>query len=155
MIIFCAPLIPLTSPIPSAAVPRNFKLLEELEATEKGSGSVDISFGLVDPEDIFLNDWNASIMGPPHTPFDNRFFQLTVKCTQDYPAVPPLVQFKTKINLPCVNQRDGKIIENKLSATKSWQRTMGIRDVLEGIKREMMQPGNRRLQQPGDGEEFS
>ena len=46
-------------------IPRNFKLLEELEASEKGHGEMAISYGLVDPSDIFLTEWNGGILGPP------------------------------------------------------------------------------------------
>ena len=46
-------------------MPRNFKLLEELEASEKGHGEMAISYGLVDPTDIFLTEWNGGILGPP------------------------------------------------------------------------------------------
>lgn len=45
-------------------VPRNFKLLEELEKSEKGHGDMSISFGLVDSGDTFLSDWNGGILGP-------------------------------------------------------------------------------------------
>lgn len=45
-------------------VPRNFKLLEELEKSEKGHGDMSISFGLVDSGDTFLSDWNCGILGP-------------------------------------------------------------------------------------------
>ena len=45
-------------------VPRNFKLLEELEKSEKGHGEMSISFGLADPGDTFLSDWNGGILGP-------------------------------------------------------------------------------------------
>ncbi len=45
-------------------IPRNFKLLEELENSEKGHGDMSISFGLQDPGDTFLSDWNGGILGP-------------------------------------------------------------------------------------------
>jgi ubiquitin-conjugating enzyme E2 variant len=45
-------------------VPRNFKLLEELEASEKGLGDMAISYGLVDSGDIFMREWNGGILGP-------------------------------------------------------------------------------------------
>lgn len=45
-------------------VPRNFKLLEELERSEKGQGDMSISFGLVKSDDTFLTEWNGGILGP-------------------------------------------------------------------------------------------
>lgn len=44
--------------------PRNFKLLEELEHSEKGMGDMSISYGLVDSADIFMGEWNGGILGP-------------------------------------------------------------------------------------------
>ena len=40
-------------------------MLLQLEASEKGTGDMSVSLGLVDPDDIFLTEWNGSILGPP------------------------------------------------------------------------------------------
>jgi hypothetical protein len=53
----------------SVIVPRNFKLLEELEKSEKGLGDMAISFGLVDSGDTFLSEWNGGILGPAGVSF--------------------------------------------------------------------------------------
>ena len=50
-----------------------------------------ISCGLKDPSDIFLTTWQASIIGPPGTRFDNNIYGLEVVCGADYPRVPPEV----------------------------------------------------------------
>jgi ubiquitin-protein ligase len=63
-----------------------------------------ISAGLVDPEDIFLTEWNASMMGTPGTAFEDHFYELRVFCSPDYPIEPPAVRFISRINMGCVNQ---------------------------------------------------
>ena len=56
-------------------VPRNFRLLEELENSEKGHGDMSTSFGLVDSGDTFLSDWNGGILGPAGVSYYIYFFQ--------------------------------------------------------------------------------
>lgn len=135
-------------------VPRNFKLLEELEKSEKGLGDMAISFGLEDTGDTFLSEWNGGILGPAATQHDGRFYQLKIHCPQEYPAVPPEVRFVSKINMTCVDPKTGVIKKDKLPAMRNWNRNMGIEQILQSIRMEMCSDQNRRLRQPAEGATF-
>ena len=126
----------------------------QLEASDKAKGDMSVSMGLVDPDDIFLTEWNGSIIGPHSTPYDGRIYQLRITCGPDYPVQPPVVRFVTKINLSCVNQQNGHIVKEGLPALQQWNRNMTIESVLVSIKNVMTAPQNRRLPQPSDSAVF-
>ena len=46
------------------AVPRNFRLLEELEKGEKADAAA-YSYGLSDRDDLYMYNWDATITVPP------------------------------------------------------------------------------------------
>ncbi|CAB1104868.1 unnamed protein product [Ectocarpus sp. 6 AP-2014] len=135
-------------------VPRNFKLLEELEKGEKGVGDHSVSFGLVDGDDIFMTDWNGTILGPNGTQHEGRLYTLRIHCGEEYPDRCPVVRFVSKLNMGCVDQRSGEVFRNKLPVLAQWNRNYGIEQVLVALRNEMASPSNRRLQQPSEGTEF-
>ncbi|KAG8725541.1 E2 ubiquitin-conjugating protein mms2 [Ceratobasidium sp. 395] len=133
-----------------AQVPRNFRLLEELEKGEKGIGDGSCSYGLEDSDDIMMSRWNGTIIGPGHTVHENRIYSLKIHCSESYPDIPPTITFLSKVNLPFVGPT-GKIDPNKLPVLANWLRSTTLETILVQIRREMASPHNRKLPQPPEG----
>ena len=91
---------------------------------------------------------------PSKTHHDGRFYQLHIHCSEEYPAVPPLVKFVSKINMNCVDSKTGAVKKEKLPAMRNWNRNMGIEQILQSIRMEMCSDQNRRLRQPAEGLTF-
>ena len=74
------------------AVPRSFKLLDELEKSEKGNlASQTVSYGLADQEDIFMHRWNGTLI------MDDNILSLDIVCADEYPHKPPQARFSPPI----------------------------------------------------------
>ncbi|KAK4792774.1 hypothetical protein SAY86_023209 [Trapa natans] len=93
----------------SVVVPRNFRLLEELERGEKGIGDGTVSYGMDDGDDIYMRSWTGTIIGPLNTVHEGRIYQLKLFCDKDYPEKPPSVRFHSRINMTCVNHDTGVV----------------------------------------------
>jgi ubiquitin-conjugating enzyme E2 variant len=153
-----------------ADVPRNFRLLDELEKGERGQGDSSISYGLAgacpvssapgllpmsapltptDSNDMTLTTWSASIFGPEGTRHADRFYSLTVVCGPAYPAQPPTVKFVTRVNMDFVNG-DGSIDTGKFSTLGSaWNPARhNIESVLLEIRQAMRTGRNAQQPQP-------
>ncbi|CAM6084737.1 unnamed protein product [Calypogeia fissa] len=97
----------MTSSGSSVIVPRNFRLLEELERGEKGIGDGTVSYGMDDGDDVFMRSWTGTIIGPNNSVHEGRIFTVKLFCDKDYPDRPPSVRFHSRINMTCVNQDSG------------------------------------------------
>ncbi|CCG23023.1 Mms2 protein [Candida orthopsilosis Co 90-125] len=134
-------------------IPRNFKLLEELEKGEKGLGAESISYGLTNQDDITMTYWNGTIIGPPHSNHENRIYSLKIVCDENYPDKPPKVQFISKINLPCVDS-SGNVVVSEFDTLKNWKRSYTMETVLLELRKSMASPNNKKLPQPEEGSTY-
>ncbi|CAO1627020.1 unnamed protein product [Jaminaea pallidilutea] len=136
-----------------AKIPRNFRLLEELEKGEKGLGDGSCSYGLDDNTDTLMSNWNATIIGPSHSVHQNRIYSLQIHCGDAYPDQPPTVKFVTRINLPCVGG-DGKVSEKAFPVLAKWKRDFSLETILVELRRDMANQNNRKLPQPAEGTSY-
>ncbi|KAG9230549.1 ubiquitin-conjugating enzyme/RWD-like protein [Amylocarpus encephaloides] len=137
-----------------AKVPRNFRLLEELEKGEKGLGAEACSYGLAEGDDLLMSNWNGTILGPPHSVHENRIYSLKMHCGEEYPDKPPAVQFISQVNLPCVNPRNGVVDPSKLPCLANWNRDMTMETILIELRRYMAHPSHKKLPQPAETLEY-
>ncbi|CAA0842985.1 Ubiquitin-conjugating enzyme E2 variant 1D [Striga hermonthica] len=135
----------------SVVVPRNFRLLEELERGEKGIGDGTVSYGMDDGDDIYMRSWTGTIIGPHNSVHEGRIYQLKLFCDKDYPEKPPSVRFHSRINMTCVNHETGVVEPKKFGLLANWQREYTMEDILTQLKKEMASPHNRKLDRVAGG----
>merc|ERR1712028_94654 len=79
-------------------------------------------------EDLF--HWQATIMGPPESPFTGGVFFLNVHFPTDYPFKPPKINFTTRLYHPNINS-NGSICLDILK--DQWSPALTISKVLLSI----------------------
>jgi ubiquitin-conjugating enzyme E2 variant len=76
------------------------------------------------------------------TVHENRIYSLKITCGEKYPDDPPSAQFISRVNLPFVNQKDGKVDQAKLPVLANWVRNYSIENVLVEIRKYAQLPHN-------------
>ncbi|CAK0735463.1 E2 ubiquitin-protein ligase peroxin 4 [Coccomyxa viridis] len=56
-----------------------------------------------------IHRWRALLTGPANTPYQGGVFELDIKVPDQYPLVPPIVFYRTKIFHPNVHFKTGEI----------------------------------------------
>ncbi|CAI7819057.1 unnamed protein product [Closterium sp. NIES-53] len=108
---------------PAMASKRILKELKDLQRDPPTSCSA----GPV-AEDMF--HWQATIMGPPDSPYAGGVFLVTIHFPPDYPFKPPKVAFRTKVFHPNINS-NGSICLDILK--EQWSPALTISKVLLSI----------------------
>ncbi|KAJ1902210.1 E2 ubiquitin-conjugating protein mms2 [Kickxella alabastrina] len=139
----------------SYVVPRNFRLLEELEKCEKGTGDGLCSYGLDDSvEDLVeMEYWLGTIFGPEHTTHYNRIYSLRIYCGPNYPNVAPKVKFVSKVAMGCVEPQTG-VVSDDINVLRSWKPNYTLMTLLKELRAEMAAGNNRKVEQPLEGSVF-
>ena len=92
-------------------------------------GPEDFSAGPIDDSDLF--NWEASVVGPEDSPFENGTFFLEIKYNESYPFKPPQIYTKTKIFHPNLNCESGRVCCCALDFLKdSWSPDIDILKIL-------------------------
>ncbi|CAL9097841.1 unnamed protein product, partial [Musa textilis] len=102
------------------------RILKELKDLQKDPPT-SCSAGPV-AEDMF--HWQATIMGPPDSPYAGGVFLVTIHFPPDYPFKPPKVSFRTKVFHPNINS-NGSICLDILK--EQWSPALTISKVLLSI----------------------
>lgn len=82
------------------------------------------------PLDDNLFEWEALLIGPKDTPYEDGCFVLEILIPHDYPIKPPNVIFKTKIFHPNINH-NGNICLDILK--NNWSPSLTISKILLSI----------------------
>ena len=110
------------------ALNRIKKELEEIQRQPYDNTSCINSLGPVNEGDMFK--WQASILGPPYTPYEGGVFYLDISFPTEYPFKPPLVKFVTRVYHPNINSNGYIFISILMS---DWSPKLTIDKVLLSI----------------------
>ncbi len=101
-----------------------------------------------------MSNWTGTVIGPgrvshivcatpPHRYLTisvtdsarDRIYNLSIHCGEHYPDVAPEVKFISRVNLPFVDQTNGKVDLKKIPTLGVWHYEMGLETLLVEIRK--------------------
>mmetsp|Transcript_14555 Transcript_14555/g.42549 ORF Transcript_14555/g.42549 Transcript_14555/m.42549 type:complete len:159 (-) Transcript_14555:498-974(-) len=83
------------------------RLLKEMKDVSRNK-ALDTGIMLI-PNESNLFIWRGLLAGPKDTPYEGGTFELAINVPEQYPLVPPVVRFRTKVFHPNVHFKTGEI----------------------------------------------
>lgn len=111
------------------------RIMKEVKNIEKDV-LPNMTAGPISTNDYFK--WEASIQGPPDSPYEGGIFKLDIVFPQDYPFTPPTIKFLTKVYHPNVTTSNGTICLDILKS--NWSPALNIGKVLLSISSLLTDP---------------
>ena len=90
--------------------------------------------------DNTFTHWTASILSP-----QERFYELIIECTMNYPEEPPKIKFLNQVNMTGVGSR-GEVDSKHFF--KKWNRVYTMHWCLQTIRKEMESSAFKSKTQP-------
>ena len=104
----------------------------------------------IDPSNLF--SWQATIRGPPESPYESGTFHLTMEFPETYPRHPPTVTFTTRVYHPNIDSDNGYICINILR--QDWCPVLTISSMLLSLRSFLDSPDVEDAYYPSMGKEY-
>ena len=102
---------------------------EVLRKTEKSGGGDEMIYLVPFADNIC--EWTGFIRGPPDSPYEGRVFEMSISVGHQYPLVPPVIKFLSKVFHPNVNYDTGEICLDILK--KNWSPAWSLEGACRAI----------------------
>mmetsp|Transcript_10808 Transcript_10808/g.12366 ORF Transcript_10808/g.12366 Transcript_10808/m.12366 type:complete len:160 (+) Transcript_10808:128-607(+) len=103
------------------------KEYKDFQRAKSGNADVFVDAAPKHDDDLFF--WEATIRGPPESPYETGVFKLQVQFPANYPFKAPLIRFQTKVYHPNIDA-NGNICLDILKNPEAWSPVLTLEKIL-------------------------